>query len=74
MDLERDSNEDEENNNILKIEENDDVDVDLEGELLCAIDEIKRLRRKNRILKEELSHNFDLTYQLEEQNKIETRK
>jgi predicted RNase H-like nuclease (RuvC/YqgF family) len=71
MALETYSNEDEDNDNIPEIGENDDVDVDLEGELLCALDEIKRLRRKNRQLKEELSHNSDLASQLEEQKKIE---
>jgi hypothetical protein len=65
------SNEYEDNNNVPKIGENDDVYVDLEGELLCALDEINRLRRKNSQLKEELSHNSDLASQLEEQNKVE---
>jgi hypothetical protein len=68
---ETESNEDEDNNNIPEIGENDDVDVDLEGELLCSLDEIERLRRKNRQLKEKLSHNSDLASQLEEQKKVE---
>jgi hypothetical protein len=60
MAQETSSNEDEENNNIPDIGENDDVDVDLEGELLCALDDIERLRRKNRQLKEKSLHNSDL--------------
>jgi hypothetical protein len=65
------SNEDEDNNIVPEIEENDEVDVDLEGELFCALDEIKRLRINNRQLKEELSHNYDLASQLEEKKKAE---
>jgi hypothetical protein len=52
MAIETDSNENEDNNCIPEIGENDNVVVDIEGELLCALDEIKRLRRKNRQLKE----------------------
>jgi hypothetical protein len=59
-------NEDEYKDNILEDRENDGVDVDLEGELFCSLDEIKRIRRKNRKLKEELSHNSYLVSQLEE--------
>jgi hypothetical protein len=66
MALETYSNNYEYNDNIPETGENDDVDVDIEGEILCSLDEKQRLKRKNRLLKEERSHNTNLVSQVEE--------
>jgi hypothetical protein len=41
-----------------------DGEVDHAGEISCALNEIEKLVRKNKLLKEELPHKFKLKSQL----------
>lgn len=74
MSQETTSIENEDNDKMSEIEENDeefdlDGEVDLEGELICALNEIEKLIRKNKLLKEKRSQNSNPNFQIEEQQK-----